>query len=102
MAEFLSRDGWKIVKLSATGPAADVTVTAGGAANVDLTIGTSMYNVKAIEALVSVSGLPDGAVLAGVSYPDLSTVRLRVFNPTGADVTVSAGSVTAYVLAKAL
>ncbi len=95
--------GERVEVLSASGPGADVTVTAGGANNVDLTI--SLGKVQRILdhlAVVSVSGLPDGAVLAGFSFPDVTTLRLRVFNPTEADVTVSAGSVSAEVLVKAL
>jgi len=39
--------------------------------------------------------------LVGVSYPDVNTVRIRVYNVTTASITIAAGSVSATVLAKA-
>jgi len=99
--EALTADGWKIVKATATGPATNVAVSAGAAANVDLTVAANPALIKEILALKSVSGLPDGVVLASVSYPSLTTIRLRVFNPTTTDITVTANSVTAEIIAKA-
>ena len=95
-------DGYKLVLADATGPSADVSVAAGASANVDLAVAAGPAKVLAILGLQSVSGLPSGVVLAGVSYPDVNTVRLTVFNPTSAAITVSANSVTATVLAKAV
>jgi hypothetical protein len=94
--------GYKLALVNATGPSAAVSVAAGASANVDLAVAASPVKVLAMLGLCSVSGLPSGVVLAGVSYPDANTVRLTVFNPTGAAVTVSANSVTATVLAKAV
>ena len=99
--EALTAEGFKVVLASASGPSSDTVVSAGGAANVDLSVASNPANILEILALKSVSGLPDGVVLVGVSFPSTSTVRLRVFNPTGGDLTVTADSVTAYVLAKA-
>lgn len=101
--EALTADGYKILTVSAAGPASAVTVSAGGAANVDLSVGAhEASRILSILGLKSVSGLPDGAVLQSVSFPNLSTVRLRVFNPTTSDITVSADSVSAEILVKAV
>ena len=97
LPDAITYDGKKIAVLTATGPGSDVSVGAGAAADVDLTIPASYFVVKKILGLTSVSGLPDGLAIAGVSYPDLSTVRVRVLNTTTAAITVSAGSVTASV-----
>jgi lipid-binding SYLF domain-containing protein len=97
----LTADGWKIVTASATGPGSNVAVSAGAAANVDLTVSANPAQIKEILAVQSVSGLPDGVVLVGFSFPNISTLRLRVFNPTSTDKTVTAGSVSAVITAKA-
>jgi hypothetical protein len=97
----LTADGWKIVTASASGPGSNVAVSAGAAANVDLTVGSNPALIKEILAVQSVSGLPDGVVLVGFSFPTISTLRLRVFNPTSTDKTVTANSVTAVIIAKA-
>jgi hypothetical protein len=99
--EALTADGWKVVEATATGPAATVSVGAGTAANVDLAVAANPASIKEVLALKSLSGLPDGVVLVGVSYPSPTTVRVRVFNPTTSDINVTANSVTAAVLAKA-
>ena len=97
----LTADGWKIVTASAAGPGSNVTVTSGAAANVDLTVGSNPAQIREILAVQSVSGLADGVVLVGFSFPTTSTLRLRVFNPTSTDKTVTANSVTAVIIAKA-
>jgi hypothetical protein len=99
--EALTADGWKVVEATATGPAAAVSVGAGAAADVDLTVAASPASIKKILALKSISGLPDGIVLVGVTYPTSTTVRVRVFNHTAAAISIAANSVTASVLAKA-
>jgi hypothetical protein len=99
--EALTADGWKIVEATATGPAAAVSVGAGAAADVDLAVAANPASIKEVLALKSLSGLPDGVVLVGVSYPSPTTVRVRVFNPTAAAITIAANSVTAAVSAKA-
>jgi len=100
--EALTAEGYKLVTATASGPASNVAVSAGAAANVDLTITANPARILSIEALKSISGLPDGVVLVGVSYPSLTTVRARVFNPTSTDKTVSAGTVSAEILCKAI
>jgi hypothetical protein len=97
----LTAEGWKIVLATASGPASTVSVGAGAAADVDLTVSANPASIKAILALGSVSGLPTGIVLVGVSYPNLSTVRIRVYNPTTSSINVTANSVSATVLARA-
>jgi hypothetical protein len=95
-------DGYKLVLVNATGPSAAVSVAAGSSATVNLAVVAGPANVLAILGLQSVSGLPSGVVLSGVSYPDVNTVSLTVYNPTAAAVSVGAGAVTATVLAKAV
>jgi hypothetical protein len=97
----LSADGWKIVLANATGPASTVSVNAGSAANVDLTVSANPANIREILALKSIGGLPDGIVLVSVSYPNISTIRLRVFNTTGSSIDINANSVSATILARA-
>ncbi|MFQ6075627.1 MAG: hypothetical protein ACE5Z5_05785 [Candidatus Bathyarchaeia archaeon] len=90
--------GKKMVELTATGPASDVPVGAGAAADVDLAVGAPPSTILEVLSLKDVSGLPDGVVLAGITYPDVGTVRLRVFNPTAGAITVTADSVTAHAV----
>jgi hypothetical protein len=97
----LTAEGWKIVLANASGPAAAVSVDAGAAADVDLTVAANPANIREILALKSVTGLPDGIVLVGVTYPDLATVRVRVLNHSAAAITIAAGSVSAVIMAKA-
>lgn len=94
----LTADGRKIVVGSAAGPASDVTVTAGSQANVDIAV--PMFELgRKNEALAvkSIEGLPNNIVLVGFSWPTLDTLRLRVFNHSGTNVTVTANSVTVTV-----
>ena len=80
-----------------------MTVATGTAGDIDLAI--SLGEVKQILehlGVVSISGLPDGLAIAGITFPDATTLRIRVFNPTAGDITVSAGSVSASVLVKAV
>jgi hypothetical protein len=97
----ITADGWKLVIASATGPAAAVSVAAGASADIDLAIAANPANIKEILAFKSVTGLPDGIELVGISYPALSTVRVRVRNGTAAAITIAAGSVSASILARA-
>jgi hypothetical protein len=99
--EALTADGIKIVLATAVGPSSNTVVSAGGAANIDLAVQPNPAVIRKILGFTSVSGLPDGVVLEYVTYPDIATVRVRVFNPTGSDKTVTANSVTATILAKA-
>jgi hypothetical protein len=98
----LTADGKKVGLVTATGPSTAVSVSAGTAANVDLPIATPPFIIQEILSLKSIAGLPDGIVLVGVSYPNLSTVRVRVFNPTAAGISITANSVTASILVQAV
>ena len=102
MSESLLLTGEKVEVLSASGPSADTSVDATSAADIDLTI--SLGKVKKILdhlAVAKISGLPDGVVLVGFTPSD-TTLTLRVYNTTSAAVTITAGSVSAEVLVKAL
>jgi len=93
--------GEKLVAITATGPAADVSVGATAAADVDISIPVrTLSRILENLALVSLTGIPDGVVLVGFSFPDVGTLRIRVFNTTGAAITITAGSITATVLSK--
>lgn len=83
--------------VSATGPAANVSVAAGGTANVDITI-TSQLSSLMSGAVSRVTGLPTGVAIAGLQVVDTSTLRIVAYNPTAAAVTVTANSVTAEAL----
>jgi len=99
--EALTADGLKIVLATAVGPGAATSVAAGAAANIDLVVQPNPAVIRKILGFTSVSGLPDGLVLEYVTYPDIATVRVRVFNPTAAAISVAANAVTATILAKA-
>jgi hypothetical protein len=101
MVLVLTADGWKLVTASAVGPASDVSVAAGATANIDLAVSANPANVKELVAIATVAGLPTGLAIAGISFIGTSTVRIVVFNPTTAAVSVAANSVTATVLASA-
>jgi len=99
--EALTADGFKIVIATASGPASAVSVGAGAVADVDLTVAPNPAVVREILGLRTITGLPSGIVLVGVSYPSVNTVRIRVYNATATAITIAAGSVSATVLAKA-
>jgi len=101
MVLVLTADGWKLVTASAKGPASDVSVAAGATANIDLAVSANPASIKELIALATVAGLPTGLAIAGISFPNTSTVRIVVFNPTSSAVTVTANSVTVTVLASA-
>ncbi len=96
----LTADGWKLVIATASGPATNTTVNGGAAGNVDLTVAANPAIIREILGLKSITGLPDGIVLVGVTYPNLATVRISVFNPTTTNITISANTVSASVLAR--
>ena len=98
---FITADGYKIVTVTATGPASTTAVTAGAAADISLAVEDSPHNILEIIAVKRISGLPDGVVLAGWSAT-ADAVTLRVFNPTAGNIDVTADSVTVELLAKAL
>ena len=80
---------------TATGPASDTAVTAGTSATITLSY-TTLNGIKKIVdvvGLVSVSGLPDGIAIEGISI-STGNVSLKVRNTTGADITITANSVS--------
>lgn len=99
--EALTADGWKIALATATGPATTVSVPATSPADVDITLAANPARIVEVLGLRSLTGLPSGVVLVGVSYPALNTVRIRVYNTTGSAVNITAGSVSATVVCKA-
>jgi len=101
MVLVLTADGWKLVTASAKGPASDVSVAAGATANIDLAVSANPASIKELIALATVAGLPTGLAIAGISFIGTTTVRIVVFNPTAAAVSVAANSVTATILASA-
>jgi hypothetical protein len=101
MVLVLTADGWKLVTASAKGPASNVSVAAGATANIDLAVSANPASVKELIAIATIIGLPTGLAIAGISFPNTSTVRIVVFNPTSSAVTVTANSVTVTVLASA-
>jgi len=97
------RTGEKLALLSASGPSSNVTVSAGDTANVDLTISVGVVSrILQNLGVKSISGLPVGVVIAGFTFPNTTTLRLVIYNPTTSAVTVTADSVSADVLVKAL
>jgi len=92
---FTTHDGRKVVEGSATGPG--VTVGATAAADVDVPIPLFELGRKHSIKLKSVTGLPDGVVLVGFSYPNVDTVRLRIFNTTAAAITIAVGAIAVEV-----
>lgn len=99
--EAITLDGKKIVIASAIGPSSTVNVAAGSTANIDLSVQPNPAIIRNILAIGTVTGLPTGVAINGISYPSLTTIRITVYNPTGAAVSIAANSVTATVLARA-
>ena len=89
--------------VSGTGPAADTSVDATSPADIDIPLAPTKGN-KILDPLGirEISGLPDGVVPVGITFPDATTCRLRVFNTGSAAVTITANSVTVKAYAKVL
>jgi len=84
---------------TATGPAADVSVAAGGEADVAIAISFPKEFPATPKLLLGAVGpLPTGIVIGDLERTALSktgaTITLRVYNHTAAAVTVTAGSVS--------
>ena len=89
--------------VTGTGPAANTSVDATKAANIDISLSPAKgKKILEILAIKRISGLPDGVVLVGFEFPDATTCRVRVYNTTSAAVTISANSVTVEAYAKVL
>jgi len=84
---------------TATGPAAAVTVGAGGEADVNVSISfPTAFGKSPVVVIGSIGPLPAGIVIGDVELTGLTTtgvtVSIRVYNYTAAGVTVGAGSVS--------
>ena len=94
----------KIYVGTGTGPSADVTVTSGGANEIttSITLPSGLFNVSPTIIVGQIDGIPDGLCIARITASvsdNTVTVTIRLYNPTAADVTVSASAVTVTILA---
>ena len=82
-----------------TGPAADTIVPTGGTANVTFSIaGESPRDIE-YAGLESITGLPAGVYIAGISFDKTAkTLTITLYNSTAADVTVTANSLSIRVV----
>jgi len=91
----MGKVGYKVKDGAATGPDTDTVVATGAAGDVAISISEpKLYKA----AIAKISGLPAGVVLAGFEISD-TAITLHCFNPTAADVTVTAGSVSVEYIA---
>lgn len=82
-----------------TAPDSDVSVPAGGTATVTVSIASEVPRDVAYAGVESVSGLPSDVYIADISVDKTAkTLTLTLYNPTTADITVSAGSLTIRVV----
>ena len=88
----------KLEIVTGTGPSSDVAVGAGAGADVAIPLSPSLSNVSHA-GVIQISGLPNNIGVGNVTVaPDGSSVTLHCVNPTAADITVTADSVTVTVL----
>jgi len=87
----------KLEILTATGPAADVTIAAGAAGDIAISISPELAT-KELVGCVSLGNLPDAELNLLGFKTSATAVTLRVYNPTTAGITVSAGSIEVKVL----
>jgi len=91
----LGRGTRKLERLTATGPAADVSVPATGGADVAISISPEIKTVEDV-GVQSISGLPANIAVGNIAT-SATSVTLHAVNPTATAITVSAGSVTVKV-----
>jgi len=91
----LGRGTRKLERLTATGPALDVSVPAGAGADVEISISPELKNVEDV-GIRSISGLPANIAVGNIAT-SATVVTLHAVNPTAAAITVTAGSVTVKV-----
>jgi len=96
MTVYMLPNGYKIEKVSGTGPASNITVTAGSASDIAIPI-TSNIRPLAVLAVAKIDGVTDGLVPVRV-VPGTSSVTVRLFNPTAGDLTQNANTLTIEVL----
>jgi len=85
-------NGYKLEKITATGPASNTTVTAGAASNIAVSINPSIKAVTVL-GVSKVDGVVDGLAIARI-VPSTTGVTIRLLNPTASDITQNAGTVT--------
>jgi len=86
----------KLELITATGPAADVSIAAGAGADISISISPEVGTVENA-GVILISGLPSNLGV-GNMVAIATAVTLHVINPTAAAITVTAGSVTVRVL----
>ena len=81
------------------GPDADVVVAAGGTADLVFDVASETGRDIAYAGVESITGLPAGIVIAGITFNKTAkTLTVTVQNTTGADVTITANSVSVSVV----
>ena len=84
-----------VIYESLSAPDSDVTVPAGGTETVSVDIASESPRDIGYAGLESISGLPADVYVSGISVDKTGkTLTLTLFNASGADVVVSAGSLT--------
>jgi len=82
----------KVEVLTATGPAADVSVGAGATADFDIAISPELKPLDSATAN-KVSGLPANILVSQIDFSD-TAITFRAVNPTAAAITITAKSLT--------
>jgi len=86
----------KVEVLTATGPAADVSVGAGATADFSISISPELGTIE--EVIVDrITGLPANILASQIDFTATS-VTLRAVNPTAAAITITAGAITIRVV----
>ena len=85
----------RVLDSTATGPASDTTVAAGGTADITFTLPSPFTRPASEIGVKNVTGLPSGVYIAAIAVdPENKTVTLTLANPGASDVTVAANSIT--------
>jgi len=92
----------RLIKVTATGPASDTTVTAGSTGSITLQITLDINRNPINAGIASISGLPSGVYITSFSIdPNNRVVNVGLYNSNSSDVTITAGSVSAVLLVEA-
>jgi len=86
----------KVEVITATGPAAAVSVAAASTADVSIPISPTLSNIDEV-VVDSISGLPSNILASQIGY-SATSVTLRAVNPTAAAISIGAGSLTIRVV----
>jgi len=92
MTVYLLPNGYKIEKVSATGPSSNTTVTAGSAEDISVSVSPTIRALDVI-GVAKISGVVDGLVIARI-IPSTTGATIRLFNPTAGDLTQNADTIT--------